>query len=184
MCPFLMCFFNSVCAEISFQPTVPVSQILGCPTVSTRSACVTTLGLSNSSKPQCLCHNSRSVQQFQPEVPVSQLSVCPTVSTQSACHNSRTVLQFQFNILCLNLCHKSRSVQQFQPEVPVSQLSVCPTVSTRNACVTTLGRSNSSIQHIVPEPVLQLSVCPTVSPRSVCVTTLRLSNSFNSTYCA
>ena len=163
----------------------PVSQFSVCPTGSTRSACVTTIGLSNSFNPKCLCHISRAVQQF------------------------------QFNIMCLNLCHNSRSVQQFQPEVPVlqlsgcstvsiqhimpehvSQLSVCPKVSTRSACVTTIGLSNSfnpkclchnyrSVQHFQPEvPVSQPSICPTVSTRSACVTTFGLSNSFISTYFA
>ena len=81
MCPFLMCLFLIVCvSEISIQPAVLVSQFSGCPTVSTRSACVTTLGKSNSSNPQCFCHNSRAVKQFQP---------------QCFCHNSRAVQQFQ-----------------------------------------------------------------------------------------
>ena len=120
MCHYLMRLFLIVrVSEISFQPEMLGSQLSGYPTVSTRSACVTTPGLSNSFNTQCLCHNSRAVQQFQPAVLVSQLSGCPTVPTRSA-FVTTLGLSNSYNRQCL--CHNSRSVQQFQPAVLVSQL--------------------------------------------------------------
>jgi len=134
-----------------------VSQFSGCATVSTRSDCVTTLGLSNSSNPQCFCHNSRAVQQFQPAVLVSQLSRSPIVPTRSDCVTTLGRPNSS-NPHCL--CHNSWAVQLFQPAVLVSQLSFCPTIPTHSV-------------------VSQHSGCPTDPTRCACVITLGLSNRSN-----